>query len=172
MKQLLAWVTLMGVMVQAGAQGFILNQGQSANFSFTSLDYLSGNTNMFSVARSGLGFIAPGLSAGQSIQIEFYPDSSFQGAAFFTQSITVPNSGIFYGSVGFETSSTAWDDLDGGVRVTMLNGAAGLEGVFFDVNRPGERYFRLQPVPEPGVWAIGALGGVLLCFFGRAAGGT
>lgn len=158
---LMALVTVLRV----EAQGLIINQGESASFSFTTLEFFSTNTNLFSVARAGLGFVAPDLSAGKTVQMEFFTDSGLSGVPFFTQSITVPGGGIFFGSIAFETPSTAWDDLDGGMRVTMLNGNASVLQVVFDVNRPGERYFHVQQaVPEPGALALFGLGGTFLLF--------
>jgi hypothetical protein len=158
MKTLLILVVLAIASLQIRAQGLVLNQGQSASFYFNQLGLLETNTNTFSLLRSGLGFVAPGMSSGESIQMEFYADSGLSGAPFLTRSITVPSGGIFYGAVGFETNSTLWDDLDGGVRVTMLTGSTEIMDVFFDVNRPGERYFGVQTVPEPGNFALSALG--------------
>lgn len=156
----LAAISLAGFIPFALAQeGFNLNQGDSIEVHFSSLDFFSVNTNASSLVVVSIAF-APGLEAEESIQVEFFPDSSLQGIPFDTRSFTSPLT--YAGAVRWETPSTEWDDLDGGVCLTMLNGSALMLGAYFQVDRPGESYSRYLPVPEPRVAALLALGAACL----------
>lgn len=141
--------------------GFYLNQGESFAVPFTSLDFFAANTNLSSSLRASISFM-PGLEAGESIQVEYFPDSSVQGVPFYTGSFTSPLT--YADNITFVRPSTEWDDLDGGVRVTMLNGSALMWGAYFQVDRPGESYSRFQPVPEPRIASLLALGFIILLF--------
>jgi hypothetical protein len=147
------------------AQWYNLNEGDSIAVPFTNLDFLSPNTNVSSSVQARILF-STGLEAGESIQVEYFGDSSVQGVPFFTGSFTSPVT--YADNIGWLRTSTEWDDLDGGVRVTMINGSAPMRGVQFLVERPGETYSRFQPVPEPRIVALLALGvAILLLRFRR-----
>lgn len=156
----LAAIALAGFIPFTLAQpGFYLSEGGSFAVPFTSLDFFAANTNLSSSLRASISFM-PGLEAAESIQVEYFPDSSAQGVPFYTGSFTSPMT--YADNVTFVRPSTEWDDLDGGVRVTILNGSALVWGVYFQVDRPGESYSRFVPVPEPQVAALLALGAACL----------
>lgn len=162
MKAIFAMVVVVfSIVFQVESQGFIINQGESALFSFTGLDFFSTNTNLFSVVEARL-FGSPGaLASGESLQMEYFADSSGLGTPFLTQAITNTSVGVYWDAIGFITASSAWDDLDGSVRVTMLTGDTLLQFIRFKVDRPGETFISVQTIPEPDPWSLLLTGGAV-----------
>ena len=159
LKSGLATIALALTITSAKSQGVLLNQGESFAVPFTSLDYLSTNDIVFfAITRASIAFVPGfGLDVGESIEVDFFVDSSMQGLPFaqggYTEQVAYSD------NIRLSAPNLSWNDLDGGVRVTMLNGSVRMAGVTPQVDRIGESYARFIPVPEPRITALLALGG-------------
>lgn len=151
------------------AQGVILNEGESFLFEFSSLDYIRPVT----IQDSHLfrAFFAPGsYTSGETITVELFANSlGDDPLRFYGISYADPADNL---AVNFEwawspAAQPIWPDLQGLARVTVTGGQIELSGFQIDQLVGGGFYSLNTPVPEPSVFALGALAGLVAIVFKR-----
>lgn len=137
-----------------GAAALPLNTGESVLLEFSDIPF----TDNVSIPNQGGASINLGsdlLDAGETARLELFEDDI--SSLIFQHDFTNPTD--HFGFTGIVP--TPWQDLQGVVRVTMLNGSITLDNVQVFVIRDGERFddiFRFASVSEPAPLALLALG--------------
>jgi hypothetical protein len=174
MKFFLAGLLMVATSAAAFGQGVYLQQGDSYTFEFSSLP--DAGPGSFTT-RSGViaWFVPASVGQGDKVLIELFTDSlndtpaSNGGSSVFVDSYDSPGGTsmpFMWGRAGpLGNPPPYFPDLQGIVRVTMLNGSAQLTG--FEVSEVinGEFYSGNIQVPEPGSSCLLALGFLSFVFF-------
>ena len=150
----------------AAAQGVILTNGQSYLFEFTSLSYL--RPAEMTDSASFTAFFASGtFSDGETVMVDIFPDSPSDTPLSASYTHVCPaNPQEGYG-IRFLLSSAPpfWPDLQGVVRVTMLNGDGELNSFAARQIVGGNVYSQFFPVPEPSSLSLGICAAALVTLF-------
>ena len=150
---LLALLVVLSMCLSASAQSLLLNAGDSYVFNFNGFSFLG--TYRFSPASTTIAL--PTLSGSGTMRVEAFENSVAETPFFSATSDTLTGP--------ISLGNTAWQDLQGVVRVTELSGSTTLNGSFFaqvtipSANNPPyyEVDFQMVPVPEPGWFGFGVL---------------
>jgi len=150
---LLALLAVLSMCWSAAAQSLMLNAGDSYVFDFNGFSFLG--SYRFSPAATTVSL--PSLSGSGTMRVEAF-ENNVSETPIFTGTSDSLSSPINLGT-------TAWQDLQGVVRITELSGSTTLNGSFNaqvtipSVNSPPyyEVNFQTVPVPEPGWFAFGPL---------------
>ena len=170
MKKLIVGSILIALNAVALGQGVLLEQGQNYVFEFTSIPYLrptaAGDHSQV------IAWFEPGtFSANENARLEIFSnslaDSPLSNSGAYIEEYPSGRAGLPYWwvAVGPNASPPFFPDLQGILRVTMLDGTARLSG--FEVAQiiDGDFYTGYFAVPEPAVGTLFAAALACLVFF-------
>jgi len=147
--------------ISRGECQIILNQGDSYDFTFSTMNNNSGTSFAWPVSVY-VGYENDLLNDGESIQIELFEntlvDSPWQ--------TTVHSQSGFLSSVNsiiFSNSESNWGDLSGAVRITMLTGSVEIIGLSIQRNIATDKYIVSASIPEPSTYLLLTISSVI-CF--------
>ena len=145
----------------------ILGKGDVFSFSFSNMSFSSGPSYPGDYESVLLTFENDGFDFGESFQIDMFRTSSFE-SPFVSRTLTNNQPGSYPIPAAFSTDRTAWADLQGSGRITVLEGAIGLAQI--DVTRSfsyGVSYATSIAVPEPSTFLPVVAGGLFVYGCGR-----
>jgi len=150
MKRIVTIAVLVGSSLFAIGQGMTLQEGQSYVFEFTSIRYVRPAETGNDCGQASAWFAQGTFNSGESALLEIFPNSLSGIPLSITDDGYDPSdSSQGIGRVWGPDEAPFFPDLQGVLRVTMLNGSAELIGFGVSQVVNGGFYSGYSVVPEP-----------------------
>ena len=142
----------------------LLSEGQSYDFSFSSLSLSSVSSEPFGWFVD-VSFAIDLVESGEILRIELLEDSNADAPFASTTPVGLPMGATSWG-FGTTLPSPEWDDLQGIVRFRMESGSVGVNTIEVTKYLSGDSYSQTFVIPEPAATAM-LLFGAALCLLVR-----
>ena len=169
MKSAFLLLLIAALGLPAGAQSLHLTAGESFTYSFDSMLVAGPTLQPTVMAAFQVHFVNDLFGPGDLIRLEMFEDSPAGGRVVGRNITGTSPERITETSLLFSRPETPifWEDLQGAVRLTVLSGSVDLDRVGFTTEYRGTLYGNAVPVPEPAMWGLLSIGGLVILLFKR-----